>query len=445
MEDKILLCMQFGVELIRFWFGMTVIFGAKTRWVWSVATAYVLFVGVVFISNISIMDAGMIMWGLVFASFAIVIETPLAKDWKWKLYCGFILFYQEELVCIVAKNIIHYYGNMFSKYEMELVNSVFSLIIIILIGFIYKKVKRNIESKRLAMHLRKSMIPMLIFVAFEIMLVVFCLNDIVGNKGNARQQLIGMTLSVLSMISIGLLFAIVSYVKNTNDKIEKMLVMEKQIKQLEVQYYETLLKKEDATRRYRHDMNNHFVCLDELMQHRDIQGARLYIKEMQEYMQHIKNYSFNTGNKMLNALLNYYVTQMDENVVVSVKGRFKKTVAISDTDMCTIFSNLIKNAVEALQYCGQQKGFFSVEIDEGEKFVKVRIKNSMKSDNLELDKEGNFRTTKADKKNHGMGILNVKEAIQLNGGNLQFYVAEKQFCSQVILPMEQKLTDKRVI
>lgn len=445
MEDKILLCMQFGVELIRFWFGMTVIFGAKTRRVWSVATTYILFVGVVFISNISILDAGMVMWGLIFASFAIVIEAPSAKDWKWKLYCGFTLFYQEELVCIVAKNIIHYYGNMFSKYEMELVNSVFSLIIIVLIGFIYKKVKSHIESKRLAMYSRKSMIPMLIFVAFEIMLVVFCLNDIVGNKGSARQQLIGMTLSVLSMISIGLLFAIVSYVKNTNDKIEKMLIIEKQMKELEVQYYETLLKKEDATKRYRHDMNNHFVCLDELMQDGDIQGARFYIKEMQEHMQHIKNYSFNTGNKMLNALLNYYVTQLDENVVVSVKGKFKKTVAISDTDMCTIFSNLIKNAVEAIQSCGQQKGFFSVEIDEGDKFAKVRIKNSMKSDNLDLDKEGKFRTTKADKKNHGMGILNVKEAIQLNGGNLQFYVAEKQFCSQVILPMEQKLTDKRVI
>ena len=441
MEDKILLLIQFGVELIRFWVGMTVIFGGTLRKKWIAVIAYGLFAVLLFAGNIDVLTLGVIMWVIVLVAVMFTVEKPAGRNWIWKLYCGFILVYQQELVCIIVNNLILYRWNAFTQFEIELINSVISLIIVILISVVYVRYKGNFENRRLAIYFRKSIIPMVVFIVSEIMFVIVFMNRLSNTSGDVRKQTIGIILSILSVVSIGMLFVIVSYVKNTNDQIEQMLVMEKQMKQLQMQYYESLLKKEEATRSYRHDMKAHFVCLSRLIREDDVQGVREYIRNMQNYIEDIQKYTFNTGIKMLDTLLNHYVERLDEDVTVNIKGKCRKEVVMSDTELCTIFSNLINNAVEAIQVCEQSNPFLLIEIDEGGKFVEVRIKNSMKPENLVYDEKGNLCTTKGDKKNHGLGMTNVKKVLSGHKSSLEFYTEKNQFCCKVVLPIRQNLTD----
>ena len=53
-----------------------------------------------------------------------------------------------------------------------------------------------------------------------------------------------------------------------------------------------------------------------------------------------------------------------------------------------------------------------------------------------FDKDGRLQTTKVDSKNHGIGLLNVKEAVERNNGHMDIQYDEKKFKVTVLLPLQ---------
>ena len=436
MKDKVVIVAQFGVELIRLWVGMFFLFSAKVKWGWLGIIGYALFMLLSFLCNIHPLLLILLMWSFVMVICFLTITLPAGRNWQWKIFDIFILMYLEELISMMINNMAIPCWKTVSDYEQEIFYSIINLIFIGVISFIFLKGKKFFISQKFIICMGKGMIPLIVFLSIGIMLMIVGFDYLITQSDNERHYVVGVILSSVSMICIGILAVVVFYVKNTNDRLNEMLIMEKNLKQIQCCYYETLLEKEEATRRYRHDMNNHFICLDDLVNTGNIEGAKAYIKEMKKQIVNIQNYSFSTGNQMLDALLNYYLSKLQPDVLVSVEGRFRKEIAISDIDMCTIFGNLIQNAIESIQNCKQNEAFLSVNIQSREKLAKIEIKNSMESDGVCINGNKEFITTKQDKRNHGIGILNVREAVLKNRGIIDFYIEESLFCCQVILPTE---------
>lgn len=437
MEEKTLLMLQFLVEILRLWIGMKYLFGARFKRIWLVGGAsFFLFTIINFFDN-DIWIFSVVMWVLVFLLYMAIIRVPDNYDWKWKIGCGFVLIYQEEFVCMIM-NAIPSYSDLLTEFQREVANSIFSLITTILIAFLIKRVKEYNRVEEVFLGLKKSIIPLVIVVVCEMMVVIVLMNTLIEMWGSESQKSKGTIINILSMLGIGILFAVVIYIKKTNDKVERLLIEEQRMKAIQLQHYERLLEKEEATRKYRHDINGHLAYLENRLKENDIDGAQVYIKDMCEHMQQIRNISFDTGNKVLDALLGYHIPSLSENVDVKVMGKCKTPIIIEDMAACTIFSNLIKNAVEAIQNVISSPRFLFVEVYSGERFAKIVIKNSYESHNINRDENGIFETTKEDKKNHGFGMLNVKEAIDISGGKLLVNVDEKVFCSTVFLPVEHK-------
>lgn len=436
MEDKVLIVIQFGVELIRLWVGMFFLFRAKVKRVWLGIIGYALFMILSFLCNIQLLPLILLMWSFVIVICFLTIMLPEGRNWKWKIFDIFILMYLEELINMMMDNMAICRWKTVSDYELEFFYSIINFIFIGFISYIFQKSKKIFISEKFTTCMGKSMIPMIVFLCIGIMLIIVGFNYLITQSDNEQHYVLGGILSSLSMSCIGVLAVVVFYVKNTNDKLNEMLIMEKKLKQIQCCYYETLLEKEEATRRYRHDMNNHFICLDDLVNTGNIEGAKAYIKEMKKQIENIRNYSFYTGNQILDALLNYYLTKLQPDVLVSVEGRFREEIAISDIDMCTIFGNLIQNAIESIQNCKQSKTFLLINIQSREKLAKIEIKNSMEPNDICIDENKKIITTKRDKRNHGIGILNVKEAVLKNRGLIDFYIEESLFCCRVILPTE---------
>lgn len=433
MEDKILLFLQFGTELIRMWIGMSMIFGFQLTKKWSAGLTYALFSIVLFTGVLHTSDMGVIMWVLIFALFLITIKTPESKDWKWKLLCGFVLLYQEELICIIVGDVLHLYWNDITIEVQEMINSFISLVTLGVIGYFYRIIRNRLGDDKVTKYFRNIMIPLIIFLTIEIMLVIVYLNYVLKTSDDIKGHILSMVLSIFAMISVGILFAVVAYVKNANEKMEQMLLVNQKMQRLEIEHYETLLKKEENTKRYRHDVIHHLVCLEEMLQNKETDDAKIYVGEMLSRIQRIRNCNYDTGNQILNTILNYYVTQLSEEVDVAVKGQCKKEINVSDYDMSTIFANLFKNAVEAIQISGCKNPILFVEIKEGKTFVQIVIKNSMRSDEIAYDETGMIQTTKQDKTNHGIGLLNVREAVRKNKGVYECSVSEDGFCCIVTL------------
>lgn len=434
MEDKVLIVVQFIVELIRLWVGMLFLFSAKVKRVWLGIIGYALFMLLSFLCNVHPLPLILFMWSFVIVICFFTIMLPEGRNWKWKIFDIFILMYLEELINMMMDNMAICRWKAVSDYELEFFYSIINLIFIGFISYIFLKGKKFFVSEKFTTCMSKSMIPMIVFLSIGIMLIIVGFNYLITQSDNERHYVVGVILSSLSMICIGILAVIVFYVKNTNDQLNEMLIMEKQLKQIQCCYYETLLEKEEATRRYRHDMINHFICLDDLVNTGNIEGVKSYIKDMKKQIENIQSCSFCTGNQILDALLNYYLIKLQPNVLVSVEGRFGKEIAILDIDMCTIFGNLIQNAIESIQNCKQNKTFLLVNIQSREKLVKIEIKNSMTPNAICIDEKKKIITTKQDKRNHGIGILNVKETVLKNEGLIDFCIEESLFCCQVILP-----------
>mgnify|MGYP005780732795 CR=1 FL=1 len=81
------------------------------------------------------------------------------------------------------------------------------------------------------------------------------------------------------------------------------------------------------------------------------------------------------GNKMQwNIVKNL---ALEEDVEVSVTGCLTQEIAISDVELCTIFSNLIKNSVEELKKNGEGKKYLKIKVSSGQQAFKIEISNSI--------------------------------------------------------------------
>ena len=114
-----------------------------------------------------------------------------------------------------------------------------------------------------------------------------------------------------------------------------------------------------------------------------------------------------------------------------VEGRLPSELPIGDFDLCTIFSNLLTNSVEACAKIPDGQRYIHLEIRRFSNNLVIEVTNPVK-DAVDLEKLGSF-TSKADVQNHGYGIANVRAAVEKNYGELSFEKKEGVFMARIII------------
>ncbi|MCI6677428.1 MAG: GHKL domain-containing protein [Clostridiales bacterium] len=109
-----------------------------------------------------------------------------------------------------------------------------------------------------------------------------------------------------------------------------------------------------------------------------------------------------------------------------------KEIMIFDMDLCSIFSNLIQNAIEALEKVKTDKKYLFINLEQGKSYARFEIRNSIEK-RPERDQDGNIITTKDDKKNHGFGLINIRTIIEENKGKFEIEIRENECRCTVIL------------
>ncbi len=233
-----------------------------------------------------------------------------------------------------------------------------------------------------------------------------------------------------AMCMIGLL---IIDLRKVNGFMHSYLETERQLKNTQKEYYELLLKKEEETRKFRHDIQNHMYCIQLLLEQKEEKKALEYIEEIQMHMTKIHTTVYQTGQDLIDGLLNFYLDKIQYPVKIEVKGKCAGKINLSDFEVCTIFSNLILNAVENINRQTEEdaKRYFRCEVQEGKHFVKYIFENSFC-----LDLKQGEKTIKGDKKNHGYGLENVQKTLLDNHGELCIEKEENCFRIIVSIPLE---------
>ena len=124
-----------------------------------------------------------------------------------------------------------------------------------------------------------------------------------------------------------------------------------QLEKMQYEYYENLTESVYSMRKFRHDMNNTLQTLSVMMNDPDSpesreNGRQLFEQMQEKYKQtQIPYYS---SNPVINAVILSKSLAAEENgvkLIVSVNG--ENLDGIENIDLCSIFSNLLDNALEA--------------------------------------------------------------------------------------------------
>lgn len=158
-----------------------------------------------------------------------------------------------------------------------------------------------------------------------------------------------------------------------------------------------------------------------------------------------------TGNPVLDTLIRFKMHQAEkEGISFECRKVMIPDGLLSDTELVSLFGNLINNAMETVRRTdagkGISRGSGSVPQIGMEAGV---IKNSwvLAVENLKPEDErpeaSGFATTKIDRENHGLGTKIVRKTADAHKGIIKTVDSGRRFRVLVILPIENPRTQGR--
>ena len=112
-----------------------------------------------------------------------------------------------------------------------------------------------------------------------------------------------------------------------------------------------------------------------------------------------------------------------KGIRLEVDGRIPEQIELMPVDLCTILSNALDNAIEAVENMEEELRFIRLEMSSQGKLLFFRFSNPVKKD-ADIAKLG--VSTKKDIKNHGFGLLNIKYVVEKYNGQMLLEIEEKE-------------------
>lgn len=255
-------------------------------------------------------------------------------------------------------------------------------------------------------------------------MTIFQLNDktIEGaDKAMAIALGVGSTVFILTAFIMVTNYFSKNYYKGISEINEKLIKSQER-------YYTMLLQKEEETRKFRHDINNHLNCMRLLFEDKKYDELESYFNRIGTSILELRP-ELQIGNDLISAILKDVADKHSE-VSVEIIGKLPTAIRLDNTDACTIFYNLFDNAFAAAQSSEKKSVDISVKLL-GENLFFI-IKNTVLH---KVEIENNvLKTEKHDKKQHGFGSGNAVICAENNGGALTYKCSDTHFEAELILP-----------
>lgn len=181
----------------------------------------------------------------------------------------------------------------------------------------------------------------------------------------------------------------------------------------------------------RHDLKNHLSIVRTLIDSgHKIEGVK-YLEEIDSQIFSV----FSSGCVALDSALTFKEAQMrQKNITFHCELCSLCESPISDYEMCSIITNLLDNAIEAIERADLPNKSFEIEL-----FIR-RVRNMLyiecknPADQKTINKRENvFYTSKPDS-NHGIGIKNIEAIVSKAHGITSFTYDNQMFIAFISLP-----------
>ena len=160
--------------------------------------------------------------------------------------------------------------------------------------------------------------------------------------------------------------------------------------------------------------------------------------ELQQYLARIAVESddeelFHTGNLIIDSGLNLNASHIRRSqITMDYKINIPEELAIEPFDLNVIFGNLLDNAIEAVEQLEPEQRQIKLQLEFDNSALYLLIANPCRTD-LTFD-EAHVETTKPDRANHGLGLKNVRSAVERYPGSYaHFYTEAGWFYGEILL------------
>lgn len=231
-----------------------------------------------------------------------------------------------------------------------------------------------------------------------------------------------------SIISIFYFVFVILYDAET----QKQAVLQRERDLLEAQFrlaqteFASLRKLQQNAAAYRHDMRHHFSLLQGLAAQEQIEEIKEYLRTAQSDMDAITPIRF-CENETVNLILSAFAAKAKhEEILLLIEAKLPDTLPFSDTELCSLLSNALENAIQASQKIADSK----------KRIIRLRVHS--KNNKLCIDLRNIYQTEPifrqglpiSKEQGHGFGTKSMVHIVEKHGGVFQFSVKDGWFIFQ---------------
>lgn len=206
-------------------------------------------------------------------------------------------------------------------------------------------------------------------------------------------------------------------------------------RQYELDYYRSGYLHMEEFRKIRHDFMNQIQTAYFLMheENRDITRIReTGNREKERICQTMKACKRDNWceNPVLDAVLAIkWAEAQKKKISMEIFCRVGKQCVLSETEICSLFGNLLDNAIEACEKVEEKKRRISLTAEEGEQRLKIVCDNTFKTETAENGEI--WLTRKKEKAAHGLGLKIMENICASHGAKIDRTVCGDCVCVEI--------------
>ena len=251
------------------------------------------------------------------------------------------------------------------------------------------------------------------------------------NPGILEQGRLRLLYTIFGFVFLALLLSsyLLFYLMASSLNRNAHLRLENQFLSMQQARYDSLLTTTRQIRQARHDMRHHFHVLQGFATQGNMGGILDYLAQVQG--------DIPTGdlglceNAVVDSVAGYFAPLYRENgIPLSFSLDLPRDLSVPDTDVCSVLSNLLENAMEASLRTALEKRSVrvSARLRSGNMLL-LSVENSY--DGEVREKNGVFLSSK--RPGEGIGLQAVQHAAEKSGGYCRFHYGDGVFTANVML------------
>ena len=214
----------------------------------------------------------------------------------------------------------------------------------------------------------------------------------------------------------------------------KSLQVENELVRNQMSMYRSMEQSYRQQQKYMHDYKNQLSCIQGLLEKGQVKESLNYIEELTGGIRKNTDY-IDTNHVIVNVILNQkYQYALENKITMVINVNDLSRLVMKKEDLVILLSNLLDNAIEACKSIDVDRIIQLKMVIEEESLI-LSVRNPM---NTPINVEGKrILSSKKDKQNHGIGLLNIENVVRKNLGTSSIKCEDGYFSFSAMIPNEQ--------